>query len=231
MLSAFYSDALLIVMTEQNYTPKIKICGITNLEDARFAAGALVDYLGFIFYEKSPRYIEPGEAGAIINWLEGPEKVGVFVNQPLDDVNSIAKQTGLDIVQLHGDESPEYCGLIEKPVIKVIHIEEESVDYLLKHQIEQYSEVADYFLFDTKIDGLWGGTGTIFDWSMINRMDVDIPFFLSGGLKAENIKEAIGTVQPFAIDVSSSLEQKPGLKDFAKIEAFMDEVNSLETKE
>lgn len=210
---------------------KIKICGITNLEDARFAAGALVDYLGFIFYEPSPRYIEPGEAGAIINWLEGPEKVGVFVNQPLDDVNQIAKQTGLDYVQLHGDESVEYCELVEKPIIKVIHIEEETVDYLLKHQIEQYAEVADFLLFDTKIDGLWGGTGKSFDWSMINDLDIDIPFFLSGGLKVENIKEAIETVQPYAIDVSSSLEQKPGLKDFAKIEAFMDEIRTLETKE
>lgn len=210
---------------------KIKICGITNLEDARFAAGALVDYLGFIFYEPSPRYIEPGEAGAIINWLEGPEKVGVFVNQPLDDVNQIARQTGLDYVQLHGDESVEYCELVEKPIIKVIHIEEETVDYLLKHQIEQYAEVADFLLFDTKIDGLWGGTGKSFDWSMITDLDIDIPFFLSGGLKAENIKEAIETVQPYAIDVSSSLEQKPGLKDFAKIEAFMDEIRTLETKE
>ncbi|WP_020402901.1 phosphoribosylanthranilate isomerase [Gracilimonas tropica] len=217
-------------MTNTELT-KIKICGITNLEDARFAAGALVDYLGFIFYEPSPRYIEPGEAGAIINWLEGPEKVGVFVNQPLDDVNQIAKQTGLDYVQLHGDESVEYCELVEKPIIKVIHIEEETVDYLLKHQIEQYAEVADFLLFDTKIDGLWGGTGKSFDWSMITDLDIDIPFFLSGGLKAENIKEAIETVQPYAIDVSSSLEQKPGLKDFAKIEAFMDEIRTLETKE
>ena len=214
-------------MTDKERT-KIKICGITNLEDARFAAGALVDYLGFIFYEPSPRYIEPGEAGAIINWIEGPEKVGVFVNQPIDDVNSIARQTGLDYVQLHGDESPEYCELVDKPIIKVIHIEEESVDYLLKHQIQQYADVADYLLFDTKIDGLWGGTGKSFDWSMITDLDVDIPFFLSGGLKAENIKEAIETVQPYAVDVSSSLEHKPGLKDFGKIETFVDEIRALE---
>lgn len=218
-------------MTEQSDRTKIKICGITNLEDARFIAGALVDFMGFIFYNKSPRYIEPGEAGAIINWIEGPEKVGVFVNQSIDDVNSIAKQTGLDFVQLHGDESPEYCELIEKPIIKVIHIEEESVDYLLKYQIEQYSDVADYLLFDTKIEELWGGTGNSFDWSMISDLDVQIPFFLSGGLNAENIKEAIETVQPFAVDVSSSLEQNPGLKDFGKIEAFMDEIRALETKE
>lgn len=218
-------------MTEHKIRTKIKICGITNLEDARFAAGALADYLGFIFYDKSPRFIEPGEAGAIINWLEGPEKVGVFVNQPLDDVNRIAKETGLDYVQLHGEESPEYCQLVETSVIKAIHIEEESVDYLLKHQIEQYAEVADYLLFDTKIDGLWGGTGNSFDWSMIQDLDINAPFFLSGGLNTDNIKEAIETVQPFAIDVSSSLEHKPGVKDFGKIEAFMNEIRSLETEE
>lgn len=218
-------------MSDRIERTKIKICGITNLEDARFAAGALVDYLGFIFYEKSPRYIEPGEAGAIINWIEGPEKVGVFVNQPLDDVNRIAKETGLDYVQLHGDESVEYCELVDKPIIKVIHIEEETVDYLLKHQVEQYAEVADYLLFDTKIDGKWGGTGTAFDWNILKKIGDDIPFFLSGGLSTDNIKKAIETVQPFAVDVSSSLEQKPGLKDFGKIEAFMDEIKGIETKE
>jgi len=218
-------------MSYEKERTKIKICGITNLEDARFAAGALVDYLGFIFYEKSPRHIEPGEAGAIINWIEGPEKVGVFVNQPLDDVNRIARETGLDYVQLHGDESVEYCELIEKPIIKVIHIEEETVDYLLKHQIEQYEEVSDYLLFDTKTEGKWGGTGTTFDWNFLKEIGDDIPFFLSGGLSADNIKEAIEMVQPFAVDVSSSLEQKPGLKDFGKIEDFMDNMKALETKE
>ena len=214
-------------MNNQAERTKIKICGITNLEDARFAAGALVDFMGFIFYEKSPRYIEPGEAGAIINWIEGPKKVGVFVNQPLDDVNRIAKETGLDYVQLHGDESVEYCELVEKPIIKVIHIEEETVPYLLEHQIDQYSDVADYFLFDTKIKGLWGGTGTTFDWSMITELDIEIPFFLSGGLNSENVKKAIETVHPYAVDVSSSLEQKPGLKDFEKIEAFMDQMRAI----
>lgn len=207
---------------------KIKICGITNLEDARFVAGALVDYLGFIFYEKSPRYVEPAKAGAIINWIEGPEKVGIFVNQPLDDVNRIAKETGLDYVQLHGDESPEYCELVDKSVIKVIHIEEETVGYLLKHQIEQYADVVDYILFDTKIDGLWGGTGQSFDWDILNDIGMDTPFFLSGGLNADNVKEAIETLQPYAIDVSSSLEKKPGVKDFRKIEAFMDEIRSIQ---
>lgn len=218
-------------MSNQNNRTTIKICGITNLEDARFAAGALADFLGFIFYEKSPRFVEPAQAGAIINWLEGPQKVGVFVNQPLDDVNRIAKETGIDLVQLHGDESPEYCSLVEKPVIKVIHIMEETVPHILKHQIEQYSSVCEYLLFDTKIDGLWGGTGKTFDWNMLNDAGIEIPFFLSGGLNASNIKEAINAVSPTVVDISSSLEAEPGIKDFTKIEKFMNEMQALETNE
>jgi phosphoribosylanthranilate isomerase len=206
---------------------KIKICGLTNLEDARFAAGALIDYLGFIFYDKSPRYIEPGEAGAIINWIEGPKKVGVFVNQPLDDVNRIAKETGLDLVQLHGDESLEYCQQVEKPVIKVIHITVETSKEDLKTQIEKYAEVAKYLLFDSKVGDQWGGTGKTFDWHMLQEITEDVPFFLSGGLNASNVKEAISTISPYAIDVSSGIEEKPGLKDFDKIDALMDEMRAI----
>ena len=126
---------------------KVKICGITTLEDARFAAGALTDYLGFIFYDKSPRYIEPAKAGAIINWIEGPQKVGVFVNQALDDVNDIATQTGIDLVQLHGDESPGYCDMINFPVIKAFHITSETEPDELASDIAVYKNSADYFLF------------------------------------------------------------------------------------
>lgn len=203
---------------------KVKICGITNLGDARFAAGAMADYLGFIFYDKSPRYIEPGEAGAIINWIEGPEKVGVFVNQPLDDVNRIAKESGLDLVQLHGDETLEYCQLIEKPIIKVIHITPDYGLEELKAKVLLYSEVARFLLFDSKIGDQWGGTGQTFDWNILKEITENVPFFLSGGLNPENIKEAIETVRPYAVDVSSGVEEKPGLKDFEKIEALMEAV-------
>lgn len=206
---------------------KIKICGITNLEDARYASGALVDYLGFIFYEKSPRFIDPAEAGAIINWIEGPEKVGVFVNQPIDEVNTIAKQSGLDFVQLHGDESIEYCQLIDKPIIKAIHITRDTEASELMEQVESYREVSEFLLFDTKTDGLWGGTGQTFNWDILNNISSGIPFFLSGGLNAGNVKQAISKINPFAIDVSSGVEEKPGLKDFEKIDALMDEMRSV----
>lgn len=206
---------------------KVKICGITNLEDARFASGALADYLGFIFYPDSPRYIEPAKAGAINNWIEGPLKVGVFVNQPLDDVNRIVKETGIDMVQLHGSESPEYCSLIESPVIKAIHISENTLVNDLQNKALEYSSVADYLLFDTKISGQWGGTGKIFDWNVLESISKEIPFFLSGGLNASNVKKAIETVQPAVVDLSSGLEESPGLKDFDKVEEFFEIMNEI----
>lgn len=206
---------------------KVKICGITTLEDARFASGALADYLGFIFYDKSPRYIEPAKAGAIINWIEGPQKVGVFVNQPLDDVNEIAMRTGIDLVQLHGDESPGYCDMINFPVIKVFHITKRTNSEDLVSEIEAYKNSADYFLFDTKIDDLYGGTGQTFDWSLIQDLSLGKPFFLSGGLNPGNVAEAIKKVSPDVVDLSSGLEEAPGLKDFDKIEAFFDVMRDI----
>ena len=207
---------------------KVKICGITNLEDARYAAGAMADYLGFIFYDKSPRYVEAGEAGAMINWIEGPEKVGVFVNQSIDEVNSIARQCGLDLVQLHGSESPEYCQLIDKPVIKVIHISNDSTTEDIKLQMNAYADVADYYLFDTRLEGQWGGTGQAFDWEILKDLSGDIPFFLSGGLNEKNVAQAIEMTNPYAVDVSSGIEEEPGIKDFYKIDDFMDQVRSLQ---
>jgi phosphoribosylanthranilate isomerase len=215
------------MFAEPENRTKVKICGLTTLEDARFASGALADYLGFIFYPDSPRYVDPAKAGAIINWLEGPKKVGVFVNQPLDDVNSIAKTTGVDLVQLHGNESPEYCGLVEKPVIKVFHITKNKSAGELKAEIEPYMNVTEYFLFDTKTDGLWGGTGKTFDWNILNDIKEEKPFFLSGGLNLNNVGYAIKMVQPTAVDLSSGLEESPGLKDFDKVEQFFEKMRTI----
>lgn len=204
-----------------NYT-RVKICGLTTLEDARFASGALADYLGFIFFDESPRYIEPAKAGAIINWLEGAKKVGVFVNQALDDVNTIATQTGIDYVQLHGNESPEYCKLIHKPVIKVFRVNDETVPEELNEQLSEFEDVAEFFLFDTKIGNQWGGTGKVFDWSVLKKLKSTKPYFLSGGLTPDNVSDAVSSVYPYAIDLSSGVESAPGLKDFDKLEALFD---------
>lgn len=215
------------MFAEPENRTKVKICGITNLEDARFVSGALADFIGFIFYPDSPRYVDPAKAGAIINWLEGPEKVGVFVNQPLDDVQRIATQTGLDFVQLHGDESVEYCNLMDKKVIKAFHIGPETRADTIKSDIEPYLDSVDYLLFDTKLPGQWGGTGVSFDWELLNEIGDMKPFFLSGGLKTDTIRDAIKTARPFAVDLSSGVEESPGLKDFSKIEEFFEEMRDI----
>lgn len=215
------------MFADEEARTKVKICGLTSLEDARFVSGALAHYMGFIFYDKSPRCIDPAKAGAIINWIEGPECVGVFVNQPLDDVNMIARQTGVDLVQLHGSESVEYCSLVDKAVIKAIHVSDESNAESLEKKISPYREKVDYLLFDTKIEGKWGGTGQSFNWDILNKISGGIPFFLSGGLNAGNIRSACETVHPYAVDLSSGLESKPGVKSFEKIEEFMDEMRVL----
>ena len=215
------------MFAEPENRTKVKICGLTTLEDARFVSGALADFLGFIFYPESPRYVEPAKAGAIINWLEGPGKVGVFVNQPLDDVNSIAKQTGVDFVQLHGNESPDYCALVDKPIIKAFHVNEDTNAQQLQDEIEPYLSHVEYLLFDTKKAGKWGGTGETFDWDILAEISNEKPFFLSGGLNPENVGSAIDQVHPFAVDLSSGLEESPGLKDFDKIEQFFDRMRKI----
>jgi phosphoribosylanthranilate isomerase len=215
------------MFAEPDNRTQVKICGITTLEDARFASGALSDFLGFIFYNKSPRFVDPAKAGAIINWIEGPKKVGVFVNQPLDDVNSIATQTGIDFVQLHGNESPEYCNLVELPIIKAFHVTENTTTDELKGKIDPYRSCTEYFLFDSKTENEWGGTGKTFDWELIQDIAGDQPFFLAGGLDAENVEQAIRKVNPTVVDLSSGLEEAPGLKDFRKIEDFFEVMRGI----
>jgi len=212
---------------DTNNSIAVKICGLTNLEDARFAAGAFADFLGFIFYDESPRYINPPKAGAIINWIEGPDTVGVFVNQPLDDVNMISRQTGVDFVQLHGTESPDYCQLVEKPVIKVFHIDSNTTSESLTEKIEPYLDHTEYLLFDTKINGLWGGTGEVFDWNILKNLSHGKPFLLSGGIHTGNVREACRKVRPFGVDLSSSVEQAPGIKDYDKVELFFYEIEKI----
>ncbi len=211
---------------EDNRT-RVKICGITELEHARYASGALIDFLGFIFYEKSPRYISPEKAGAIINWIEGPQKVGVFVNQPLDDVNHYALMSGVDYVQLHGEETPEYIDLLDKPVIKSFRIHPEMSEDDLRKVIDPYLNHTEYLLFDAWDDKEYGGTGKTFDWDMLQAIGEDIPFFLAGGLGTKNIRKAIKTVRPFAVDLSSSLESEPGKKDFDKMDDFIEEMREI----
>lgn len=206
---------------------RVKVCGITKLEFARYASGAMADYLGYIFWDKSPRYVNPSEAAVFISWLEGPKNVGVFVDQSLDDVNDIARMTGIDLVQLSGNENPEYCQLIEKPAIKAFRISADMTRKELEKMVKPYYGAVEYFLFDTYAENAYGGSGKVFNWDILKDCNIELPFFLAGGLSAENIRKAIKMVKPYAIDVSSSLESEPGIKDFEKMEHFFDEVNRI----
>ncbi|MCC5925450.1 MAG: phosphoribosylanthranilate isomerase [Bacteroidetes bacterium] len=207
---------------------KVKICGLTRLDHARYASGALADYLGFIFYPNSPRYISPEDAKEIINWVEGPECVGVFVNQPIEFVRDVATSTGVTVVQLHGDESPEYCEQLEHvKIIKAFRITPDMTSDHLCYLMEPYIRHVDHFLFDTYSKEHYGGTGETFNWDVIGDLVHDYEIFLSGGLNNNNVGKAIKSVQPYAVDVSSSLEESPGVKDFAKMEAFFDEIERI----
>ncbi len=201
----------------------IKICGITNLNDAHAAVEAGADILGFNFYKPSPRYIAPENAREIINTLpDSILTVGVFVNEGSPDaVRSIADQSGVKAVQLHGDESPDYCRALNS-VIKTFSV---SGSFDIK-QLESYE--VDAIMLDTKDNRLRGGTGRVFDWSIAQQVSRLIPkLYLAGGLSTENIAEAIEMVQPYAVDACSSLEDKPGIKNHERMRVFVSKVRSV----
>ncbi len=206
----------------------LKVCGITELEDARYLAGAGADYLGFIQHEDSPRYAPPALAGDIIQWVHGPKPVGVFVNTPAEDVNSAADDAGFELVQLHGQEPPELVEAVERPVIKAIHVRHDASSNQLRTLFERYEDAVDYFLLDTHDSSVWGGTGESFNWRLARDLSDEYPLFLAGGIDAENVTRAVDTMRPFAVDLSSSLESVPGQKSFEKIDAFMDAFRAVQ---
>jgi phosphoribosylanthranilate isomerase len=194
------------------------MCGTTRPEDALAAVRYGVDALGFIFYAKSPRYISPADAAEIIKKLPPLiDRVGVFVNAPIEEVVAAAG-AGLSYLQLHGNESVEYCLDIRQRlpfcgIIKAFRVGEES----RREDFTPYNECADAFLLDTYVQGAKGGTGKVFDWSIIDRLKLQRPVFLAGGLSSENVVSAIREVQPFAVDINSGVESQPGIKDHARL--------------
>ncbi len=194
----------------------IKICGITNAEDALLCESLGADFLGFIFYSKSKRYISSEIAKEIIAKLS-PEvkKVGVFVNEEFDEVNRIAGELNLDYVQLHGEETPEYCGMIHANKIKVFRIGD-GFDFSV---IEKYNNCIP--LMDTYSSIEYGGTGKAFDWEII-PVEIKNRCFLSGGISVDNVLDAKHKVNPYAVDLSSSLELFPGKKDLTKVTKFFE---------
>ncbi len=206
---------------------KIKVCGITRLEDAILAVDAGVWAVGFIFVENTPRYIEPEIARQIIEKLpESIEKVGVFVDSSVSEVLSISKQAGITKIQLHGDETAEYCEnvsqIIRKEVIKAIHVKD-STDL---EKISQYKDSVSYILLDTYSEKEKGGTGRTFDWEIAKQAkSFNIPIILAGGLTPDNITQAYEQVQPYALDLSSGVEKEKGIKDAAKLNKLKEVIN------
>ena len=200
---------------------KVKICGITNLYDALRISELRPDALGFVFYKKSPRYITPNKAKEIIRKIPSSvQKVGVFVNEKEDNIIHIAKDLKLDILQLHGKESPQFCKRFKNyKVIKAFRIEDKKS---LK-DLRLYTVWG--FLFDSYEKNLFGGTGEKFNWEIIKSLKLKKRnIFLSGGLNAKNIKSAIGFIKPNWVDVSSSVEIRPGKKDYKKVKDFIEAV-------
>jgi phosphoribosylanthranilate isomerase len=196
---------------------RVKICGITNLEDALLAVELGAQALGFIFYPKSPRAIKPEAARQIIAQLPPLVlSVGVFVNESAALVLEMAEIARLDWVQLHGEEPPEYCRFLYRNVVKAIRVK----DQTSLEQMKQYQGSVRAFLLDTHTSGARGGTGESFDWDLARQAKEYGPIVLAGGLKPENVAMAIRQASPQAVDVASGVEAAPGKKDHDRLRAF-----------
>jgi phosphoribosylanthranilate isomerase len=202
---------------------KVKVCGITSYEDAVMVLDCGVDALGFNFFPRSPRYINPAEARRIIRRLPPLFiSVGLFVNASKEEAEEIASAAGMQILQLHGNESPEYCRQLSKwPLIKAVRIGNSPVE----ENLNEYPVQA--FLLDSRDDTLFGGTGKSFDWNLALEIGQIRPTIVAGGLRPDNVGEAIRVVRPYGVDVCSGVESAPGKKDARKLIEFMNEVRNV----
>ena len=206
---------------------RVKFCGITNLDDAAEAVQLGAWAIGLIHFEPSPRNVDPGVAAEITAAFRRKlEVVGVFVNPTLAEVTRAVEDEQLSMVQLNGEEGASFCAEVARragvKVIKAIHVSS-AADI---HGAEAYRSV-DYHLFDRRAGGLPGGTGESFDWELLRGHQSEVPAILAGGLKPENVAEAVEIVQHYAVDVASGVEVEPGRKDHAKMAAFYEAANSV----
>jgi phosphoribosylanthranilate isomerase len=206
---------------------KVKICGVTNLQDATWAATLGAEYIGFNFWDKSPRKVSAKMAADIISKIPPIiEPVGIFVDEEvIDSVVDTARKCGLKMIQLHGKEQPEYVEALRQKlvdtgmkIIKAFRIKGEgSLRNLLR-----YKDVADYFLLDTYVEGVEGGTGETFNWELAKEAKrYEKPIFLAGGLIPENVADAVRTAEPYAVDAASGIERLPRRKDYDKLKNFI----------
>lgn len=204
----------------------VKICGITNIEDAQVAADAGADMLGFIFYPPSPRYVTPEHARTIIDAIRDMRyairAVGVFVNEPLAQVQAILDAARLDLAQLHGKESPEIVQALGSRAYKSIQANDlDTAQALMANYRSAVNGNRPAFIADAPPAKLPGGNGIVADWSVAREIAKQFPILLAGGLNVENVQEAIEIVQPYGVDVSSGVERVPGLKNHARVREFI----------
>ena len=203
-------------------TTRIKICGMTNLEDALCAVAAGADALGFVFYEKSPRYVSPEQVREIVSALPPfVSTVGLFVNAAPEMILQTMEMARLNVIQLHGDELPEACCFDSYPVIKAVRVK--NADSLVG--VDKYNVSA--ILLDAWNDQQYGGTGESFDWQLAKKLTGRLPLILAGGLNPDNVAQAIQVVNPYAVDVSSGVEEQPGRKDYKKVREFIQQVRAV----
>ena len=196
---------------------RVKICGITTATDAQLAAGAGADALGFIFYRESARYVAPEIAAAIISELPPfVTPVGVFVNSTAEEVNAVVRMTRVRAIQLHGDESPEFCTGFDLPVIKALRVRDAATIAAAR----EFNTAA--LLLDSYVPGQLGGTGAKFNWDLaVEAKALGKPIILAGGLTPDNVRDATMKVQPYGLDVSSGVEFQPGRKYPKRVQEFI----------
>lgn len=199
---------------------KIKICGITNVEDAKMAVAAGADALGFVMYRKSPRFVEPAVVKAIVAGLPPfVLPVGVFVNEEPDLVRTLMDECGLALAQLHGDETAPYCQDLGRPVLKALRLKDRGT-FLALAEFHGRANVRG-FLIDAFSNQAYGGTGQTVDWGLAQEVAQSMSVVLAGGLTPVNVAEAIARVRPYGVDVSSGVELSPGKKDHEKVKDFI----------
>ena len=211
---------------------QLKVCGLTKMDQIQELISLNTDFLGFIFYEKSPRFVLNHLSLEEISEINHQGKVGVFVNETVEKISEISEKAKLNFIQLHGDEDEEFVKKLRLSlsknikIIKVIRIGNQSFDELQK-TINQQPSTVNYLLFDTDSKA-FGGTGKTFDWQILNEIEIPIPYFLSGGISLENIHQ-LSTInhQPLALDINSKFEIEPGNKNLEKIKKFTQIVNKI----
>ena len=215
-----------LVLNGQGMATQIKICGLTRKEDVAAAVSLNVQALGFVFYAQSPRYVSPQQAQELIQSIPPSiAKVGLFVNATAEQVGQVLAVAEIDLLQFHGEETPEYCRQFGLMSMKAFRIRDaESLKELPKYPTEAW-------LLDAYSAENLGGTGEKFNWDLaVEAQKFGKPVFLAGGLTPENVAAAVRQVQPFGVDVSSGVESSPGKKDHAKVRAFIDNVRRAEKK-